>query len=186
MSDQAASPSVETSPQSYTSHRISSSPVNEDFDTTEQNEEPSRTCGHSFRRQVVTGGKVHFGDTHQTFNNYRVETDPSRDDQHQSRTRFYLPPRRSTRYFTGRALQLQQTHLSLARSLTDRHDHKVVVIYGIGGAGKTQFCLRYCEEHRDRCVIELFTRDLLKWTDIAEYFGLMQALPTIPRIVMLT
>lgn len=106
--------------------------------------------GHLYRQGVVTGGRVQFGDTYHINNTYEAEARSNQYGQNGSQQHIYLPPRHSSPYFTGRALQLQQIQSSLARSLTDFYDHKIAVIYGIGGSGKTQFCLRYCEEHRER------------------------------------
>jgi GTPase SAR1 family protein len=33
-----------------------------------------------------------------------------------------------------------------------QHQHKIFVIWGLGGSGKTQFCLKFVEDNRDRYV----------------------------------
>ena len=76
----------------------------------------------------------------------------SNDTPRIERNEWYLIPRCSSTYFTGR-----QTHADFVRenlgSVSHRdaaNRHQVVVIYGLGGAGKTQFCLRYAEENKSR------------------------------------
>ena len=61
--------------------------------------------------------------------------------------------RKSSSQFTGRRLQADEVKENFDRILEPteggaRHQHKVVVIYGLGGSGKTQFCLRYAEDNR--------------------------------------
>lgn len=66
---------------------------------------------------------------------------------------YYLVSHRSSVQFTGRKQQAQELKENLDRLLDSpsqktRGEHKIVVIYGLGGSGKTQFCLRYAEENR--------------------------------------
>jgi hypothetical protein len=67
----------------------------------------------------------------------------------------YLVPRNSSPQFTGRKRQAEDVkgilnaHVEpLGRSM--RSQHKIIVIHGMGGSGKTQFCLRYAEDNRAR------------------------------------
>ena len=64
----------------------------------------------------------------------------------------YYVPRCSSNYFTGRT-----THAKVLRdSLGPVHkqqmnkSHRAFVISGLGGSGKTQFCLKYVEDNRSR------------------------------------
>ncbi|KAL8669551.1 MAG: hypothetical protein Q9168_005859 [Polycauliona sp. 1 TL-2023] len=73
----------------------------------------------------------------------------SSDVKHESE--YYLVSHCSSIQFTGRKQQAKELKEKLSRHL-DASDqpgkHKVVVIHGLGGSGKTQFCLRYAEENR--------------------------------------
>lgn len=136
------------SPTAETGLPFSSRPATEPFDP--RADADIKVKGHLYRQGVVSGGRVQFGDIYHINHGYRNESGSQGYDTDRHQKHIYLPPRHSSPYFTGRVLQLQQIHSSLLRSLTGVYDHKVVVIYGIGGSGKTQFCLRYCEEHRER------------------------------------
>lgn len=63
---------------------------------------------------------------------------------------WFLVPRAPINYFTGRQSHAQTVADSLGPTSkqTLRHQHKIFVIYGLGGSGKTQFCLKYVEDHR--------------------------------------
>ena len=68
---------------------------------------------------------------------------------------YYLVSHCSSIQFTGRKQQAQELKEKLGRPIISpdqkiRGEHKVVVIHGLGGSGKTQFCLRYAEENRGR------------------------------------
>jgi hypothetical protein len=60
------------------------------------------------------------------------------------------------REFTGRQLQLDTLRNGLFEpprsSAPANGQSSVAVIHGIGGSGKTRFCMKYYEENRDRCV----------------------------------
>jgi hypothetical protein len=65
-----------------------------------------------------------------------------------------LIPRKASTFFTGR-----QKHATSAKdmlgSIRKHNDHsktKALVIYGLGGSGKTQFCLKYAEDNKHRYV----------------------------------
>jgi len=64
----------------------------------------------------------------------------------------FIVPRCSSVQFTGRQMhaQLVKENFGPSRSQFARDQHKIVVIYGLGGSGKTQFCLRYAEDNRSR------------------------------------
>ena len=61
-------------------------------------------------------------------------------------------PRCSTSYFTGREKQSQivRKNLGSIQRPSSRTKHHIYVIYGLGGSGKTQFCLKYAEDHQAR------------------------------------
>jgi len=101
--------------------------------------------GHQYERNVINGGTVYFGDVH-----HRSDTPL----QHSKRDSdgLYTVPRHSCPSFTGRQKQerrVAQLFESDLRSL-EVEQHKIVVIHGLGGSGKTQFCLRYAERLRSR------------------------------------
>ena len=69
----------------------------------------------------------------------------------------FLVPRSSSSLFTGRteaADLLRQRIVSTPLERGD-HQHKIYVIWGLGGSGKTQFCLKFVEDNRDRYVEKL-------------------------------
>ena len=65
---------------------------------------------------------------------------------------WFIIPRCSSTYFTGRAVhaELVRGKLGPVNHLHEANRHRVCVIYGLGGAGKTQFCLRYAEDNKSR------------------------------------
>lgn len=74
-----------------------------------------------------------------------------KDVEHHSE--YYLVCHCSSNQFTGRKQQAQELKEKFRRQLESpnqktRGEHKIVVIHGLGGSGKTQFCLRYAEENR--------------------------------------
>ena len=64
----------------------------------------------------------------------------------------YIVPRCSSNYFTGRQVysDMLKDKYTSGRRLSQKRENKVFVVYGLGGSGKTQFCLRYAEDHRTR------------------------------------
>lgn len=64
----------------------------------------------------------------------------------------FIVPRSSTPYFTGRSVQLTQLQDFLSDPPDNGLSRRIVMIVGTGGAGKTQFCLKYAETHQSRCV----------------------------------
>jgi hypothetical protein len=63
-----------------------------------------------------------------------------------------LIPRKASTYFTGRRKQAKKVWDSFGPIQThvDRSETKIFVIYGLGGSGKTQFCLKYAEVNKLR------------------------------------
>ncbi|KAL9627016.1 MAG: hypothetical protein Q9204_006869, partial [Flavoplaca sp. TL-2023a] len=77
----------------------------------------------------------------------------SMDEDAEYNTEYYLVSHCSSIQFTGRKQQAQELKEKLRRPIISpdqktRGKHKIVVIRGLGGSGKTQFCLRYAEENR--------------------------------------
>lgn len=65
---------------------------------------------------------------------------------------WFIVPRCSSNYFTGRnrygAILQEKFKYSIHDS--DRQESEIFVVYGLEGSGKTQFCLRYVEDNRER------------------------------------
>ena len=61
----------------------------------------------------------------------------------------------SSKYFTGRKMhaKILRDKLGTFQQQSTRREHKIFVIYGLGGSGKTQFCLKYVEDNRPRYVM---------------------------------
>ncbi|MCJ1391776.1 hypothetical protein MMC18_004641 [Xylographa bjoerkii] len=68
------------------------------------------------------------------------------------RNEWFTIPRCSSTYFTGRRLYAETVREKLVpvNHLDEANRHKVCVFYGLGGSGKTQFCLRYAEDNKSR------------------------------------
>ena len=65
---------------------------------------------------------------------------------------WFVIPRCSSTYFTGRRVhaKIVREKLGPVSHLDEANRHKICVIYGLGGSGKTQFCLRYAEDNKPR------------------------------------
>ncbi len=76
----------------------------------------------------------------------------SDDGSKSNRNEWFIIPRCSSTYFTGRRLHADvvREKLGPVSHLDEANRHKICVIYGLGGAGKTQFCLRYAEDNKAR------------------------------------
>ncbi|KAI0503085.1 hypothetical protein F5B22DRAFT_573910 [Xylaria bambusicola] len=61
----------------------------------------------------------------------------------------YLVNRRSE-YYVGRQKQTEHLQQKFRTPKRKGQKPKVFVVYGLPGSGKTQFCLRYCEDNRHR------------------------------------
>ena len=61
-----------------------------------------------------------------------------------------LGHRRPSLHFTGRFTQsnFMREKLGSVHTPEPRNQHKIFVIYGLGGSGKTQFCLKYVDENK--------------------------------------
>lgn len=58
----------------------------------------------------------------------------------------YIPLKESSQFFTGRGYFIDRLKNFFALKTTRRRDF---VLYGLGGCGKTQICLRFAEENKD-------------------------------------
>ena len=76
----------------------------------------------------------------------------SDDGSKPNRNEWFIIPRCSSTYFTGRRLHAEvvREKLGPVSHMDEANRHKICVIYGLGGAGKTQFCLRYAEDNKSR------------------------------------
>ncbi len=66
---------------------------------------------------------------------------------------WFIVPRCSSNHFTGRQMHanlVKQQLGTVGVKLAKQKYHRIFVICGLGGSGKTQFCLRYVEENRSR------------------------------------
>ncbi|KAL8985386.1 MAG: hypothetical protein Q9177_004448, partial [Variospora cf. flavescens] len=75
------------------------------------------------------------------------------DENAEHRLEYYLVSHCSSILFTGRRQQAQELKGNFSRLLNSPNQktwgkHKIVVVQGLGGSGKTQFCLKYAEENR--------------------------------------
>ena len=70
------------------------------------------------------------------------------------RNKFFFIPQVVSSIFTGRedaASIVAESLLAGGGSTSSRHQRRFV-IHGIGGSGKTQFCSKFAQDHRERCV----------------------------------
>jgi hypothetical protein len=66
---------------------------------------------------------------------------------------YWLVPRRSNALFTGQSelrAKLKDQLLPSAAPSHEKEESKVFVLHGIGGVGKSEICIKFAEEHRDR------------------------------------
>lgn len=108
---------------------------------------------HAYGNTYIHGGRVILGNVYgNRSDSSRVESLGLDIGRHGSRlaTSLFLIPRPSTTSFTGRTLQMNQLNSMLVPDAADIVNRKVVVIHGLGGSGKTQFCLKYAEENKSR------------------------------------
>ena len=63
----------------------------------------------------------------------------------------FFAPRMASTIFTGRrTLTLKVQQALLLKTLAEKGQHKIFVLYGLGGSGKTQFCLKFAQDYKDR------------------------------------
>jgi hypothetical protein len=65
---------------------------------------------------------------------------------------FFDLPRRAKKMFTGRSDVSRMVQAKFFSPIwrADTDQHKIIVLYGLGGAGKTEFCLKFAEDNKDR------------------------------------
>jgi hypothetical protein len=70
---------------------------------------------------------------------------------------WYMMDHKSNHYFTGRQKHAKRLRelIGPVRNYEAHCTSKVVVIYGLGGSGKTQFCIKYVEDNKHMYVISV-------------------------------
>jgi hypothetical protein len=78
----------------------------------------------------------------------QIESNP------QDHNEWCLIPRKSSTYFTGRQkhAKLVKDKFGPIQKCIDQVKSNILVIYGLGGSGKTQFCLKYVEDNKHKYV----------------------------------
>lgn len=69
-----------------------------------------------------------------------------------NRNAHYFVPRSASSLFTGGENTAKLLRPKIVSSVSGHYQHKIFVIWGLGGSGKTQFCLKFAEDNRDRYV----------------------------------
>jgi hypothetical protein len=66
--------------------------------------------------------------------------------------KWFLVERKPTTFFTGREAHARniKRKFSEAQRQVGRKSHAIFVVYGLGGSGKTHFCLKYAHDNRSR------------------------------------
>jgi hypothetical protein len=74
------------------------------------------------------------------------------DAGYQDFNQWCMVPRRPSMYFTGRQKHAKTVRdmLGPVERVQNRKNNIVFVIYGLGGSGKTQFCLKYVEDNKHK------------------------------------
>jgi len=115
--------------------------------------------GHTFGPSNIHGGSVHLGDNYYGSGGQHFRTASTEWDAHprlrhaaSDEDHLYIVRKQSSFHFTGRRVETQliEQFFSSSSSPTAATKHHIVVLYGLGGSGKTQVCLRYAESFRDR------------------------------------
>jgi hypothetical protein len=77
---------------------------------------------------------------------------PTNDSFLTNLNKWFIVERSPTTYFTGRETHARDVkgRFSEAQRQVGRNSHATFVIYGLGGSGKTQFCLKYAHDNRSR------------------------------------
>ncbi|KAA6408070.1 MAG: hypothetical protein FRX48_07811 [Lasallia pustulata] len=84
---------------------------------------------------------------------------------------FKARPRPSPK-FTGRKMYLDRLDSFFFTKTSPRHANRIFLLHGMGGAGKTQICLKFAEDHQDQ-----FRRIL--WVDSSNAETIKQSLKNI-------
>lgn len=116
---------------------------------------PTYYAGHLFNPGEIRGQtvQVHMGDIHyategqQTRPSTVWQARPSLNHATSHPNDLYVVPRSSSFRSTGRYLETRQIEQFFQSPLppTIGPRHKIAVLYGLGGSGKTEVCLRYAE-----------------------------------------
>ena len=64
--------------------------------------------------------------------------------------KYFHVPHHASNIFTGQRSLNLEVQQKMLRAQQDNTAPRIFVIYGLGGSGKTQFCLKFIEEYRDR------------------------------------
>lgn len=77
---------------------------------------------------------------------------PTNDSFTTDLNKWFIVERSPTTYFTGREAHAKdvKNRFSEAQRQGGRKSHATFVIYGLGGSGKTQFCLKYAHDNRSK------------------------------------
>jgi hypothetical protein len=80
---------------------------------------------------------------------------PTNDTFATDLNKWFLVERKPTTFFTGREGHARnvKSKFSEAQRQVGRKSHAMFVVYGLGGSGKTQFCLKYAHDNRSRYVL---------------------------------
>lgn len=63
-------------------------------------------------------------------------------------------PKAVESHYLGRETELDSLAQAFwSKDQAHHHQQKRYVVYGVGGSGKTQFCSKYAQEFRERCVL---------------------------------
>jgi hypothetical protein len=75
-----------------------------------------------------------------------------RGDPRVRQNEFFVVPRSASSMFTGREDIAKRVREKIASTSVGHghYQHKIFVIWGLGGSGKTQFCLKFVEDNRER------------------------------------
>jgi tetratricopeptide (TPR) repeat protein len=84
-----------------------------------------------------------------------------------------LVPRSPSVYFTIRQKHTKDVKemLGSIRKYNDQKRNKILVLYGLGGSGKTQFCLKYVEDNKKKYAHPKYCTHLHILTSISRYWG---------------
>ena len=85
----------------------------------------------------------------------QIDNKPTIDIKHSTkrRNKHFRVPYNASNFFTGRGdvtRRLEQSMLSSSGSALPEMQRRFI-LYGLGGSGKTQFCLKFVQDHRQRC-----------------------------------
>ena len=103
----------------------------------------ARTRSHEASELVGTGFDVH-NDNESFYYQPKV--------YEKSRNKHFYPPQPVSSIFTGREdiSAVVKTPLLAENDSSSPRQQRRFIIYGIGGSGKTQFCCKFAQDHRDK------------------------------------